>query len=757
MMTTNVRNMRSIVTASSAVLVALLAVVVMLSAVSGVSADKSTTTTYETTKYVDEYNSGYYGDEYKSGYYPKYKWWAPWTWKYSSNKYNDNKYDSGGYDGYYDGYPDGLYDGYGSYDGYGGYYDGYDGYPCGSYYPKAYSWKPWTWKYYKYAKYNYYTGDCFKSKCFCTGADCCPTRNEPTIRSACQVLELYKFLASKGQTPLGKACSDVTGYAEVSCATGSCMDAENEANKATFRKNVAISTNVVISAGSFQNDECLKLMYPKPPANSKKGDCNFFAWFSGQTTTLNFVESVYTFDPSNSISKLITALGDAAGVFLDANKSEVGKIQLFDLYDSGIEFSTSNFNDLISAAPLGRSKASGKSYKQNRVPSIPDRALYNTSRFITAAEAEAALVDGGWIPAEGPPFSDTFVPGTVGYQGGTFASFASELTKKAPFLNKLSRSTMNALQTLDTYEITGCPFAKGVQNAQVGDAYRVSGNGTDGPSGLMGCQEPTLCLNCDSTNPAHNDCVTELSGGFISNAVAPCDPSKCYTERWFGNIRGIDPTVTNTPPPDSDIGFPSSGCSAEYLRNATAWLMNPDKALRELNEKDAVTAVEVRTALIFLVDYKLATNGFSASYSVNRGPVGAGGPDGKACSRECWENQFFTSDVTYEGTQEYFPVAPFGSQNNPNSWNPTSGPSTCCLPESTANLTTCMETGTNCVCCDPSLSLPIQTGPGDEILIANTPENAKLMSEIVLCGPANNPQGVVPIPINGQSNSLCGE
>jgi len=50
MMTTNVRNMRSIVTASSAALVALLAVVVMLSAVSGVSADDSTTTTkYETT------------------------------------------------------------------------------------------------------------------------------------------------------------------------------------------------------------------------------------------------------------------------------------------------------------------------------------------------------------------------------------------------------------------------------------------------------------------------------------------------------------------------------------------------------------------------------------------------------------------------------------------------------------------------------------------------------------------------------------
>ena len=50
-MTTNVRNMRSIVTAaSSAVLVALLAIIVMLSAVSGVSADDSTTTTkYETT------------------------------------------------------------------------------------------------------------------------------------------------------------------------------------------------------------------------------------------------------------------------------------------------------------------------------------------------------------------------------------------------------------------------------------------------------------------------------------------------------------------------------------------------------------------------------------------------------------------------------------------------------------------------------------------------------------------------------------
>ena len=90
-------------------------------------------------------------------------------------------------------------------------------------------------------------------------------------------------------------------------------------------------------------------------------------------------------------------------------------------------------------------------------------------------------------------------------------------------------------------------------------------------------------------------------------------------------------------------------------------------------------------------------------------------------------------------------------------WNPTSGNATCCLPESTADPKTCMDTGTNCVCCDPSLSLPIQTGAGDEILIANTPENAKLMSEIVLCGPANNPQGVAPIPIKGQRNSLCGE
>ncbi|XRB10449.1 hypothetical protein RI054_01g02620 [Pseudoscourfieldia marina] len=162
MMTTNVRNMRSIVTASSAVLVALLAVVVMLSAVSGVSADKSTTTTYETTKYVDEYNSGYYGEEYKSGYYPKYKWWAPWTWKYSSNKYNDNKYDSGydsGYSKYGSGYSkyDSKY-GVGPY--YGKQYEQDEHYPCDTFYPKPKWYSPFTWKYRKYAKFDYYSGPC---------------------------------------------------------------------------------------------------------------------------------------------------------------------------------------------------------------------------------------------------------------------------------------------------------------------------------------------------------------------------------------------------------------------------------------------------------------------------------------------------------------------------------------------------------------------------------------------------------------------
>ena len=178
MMTTNVRNMRSIVTASSAVLVALLAVVVMLSAVSGVSADKSTTTTYETTKYVDEYNSGYYGEEYKSGYYPKYKWWAPWTWKYSSNKYNDNKYDSG-YDSGYSKYGSGYskygsgyskYDsgyGYSKYDSkygvgpyYGKQYEQDEHYPCDTFYPKPKWYSPFTWKYRKYAKFDYYSGPC---------------------------------------------------------------------------------------------------------------------------------------------------------------------------------------------------------------------------------------------------------------------------------------------------------------------------------------------------------------------------------------------------------------------------------------------------------------------------------------------------------------------------------------------------------------------------------------------------------------------
>ncbi|XRB21065.1 receptor L-domain domain-containing protein [Pseudoscourfieldia marina] len=136
----------------------------MLSAVSGVSADKSTTTTYETTKYVDEYNSGYYGDEYKSGYYPKYKWWAPWTWKYNSNKYNDNKYDSGydsGYSKYDSGYGYSKYDskyGVGPY--YGKQYEQDEYYPCDTFYPKPKWYSPFTWKYRKYAKFDYYSGPC---------------------------------------------------------------------------------------------------------------------------------------------------------------------------------------------------------------------------------------------------------------------------------------------------------------------------------------------------------------------------------------------------------------------------------------------------------------------------------------------------------------------------------------------------------------------------------------------------------------------
>ena len=276
----------------------------------------------------------------------------------------------------------------------------------------------------------------------------------------------------------------------------------------------------------------------------------------------------------------------------------------------------------------------------------------------------------------------------------------------------------------------------------------------------MGCQEPVLCLNCDITNPARNDCLTQNTGfgsPTLTNAVAPCDPSKCYTERWFGNIRGINASVSATPPPaGSDIGFPTIGCSDEYVDAVFAWLRDPEMALKALNEKDAVTAVEVRVAIIFLVDYQMASNGFAASYPVDRGFNGTSITS--VCSRECWENQFFTSDVFYEGMQEYFPVPPFGSNNTPMSWNP-SGDATCCLPEGDGRIDedSCKDTGTNCVCCDPSLSLPIQTGAGDEILIANTPENAKLVTELVICGPASNPQGVAPIPIKGQSNSLCGE
>ena len=161
MMTTNVRNMRSIVTASSAVLVALLAVVVMLSAVSGVSADKSVPT--PTPTHDDDYDYdkpfyGYYGG-YKSGYYPKYKWWAPWTWKYSSNKY-DSGYGSG-YSKYDSGYGYSKYDskyGVGPY--YGKQYEQDEHYPCDTFYPRPKWYSPFTWKYRKYAKFDYYTGPC---------------------------------------------------------------------------------------------------------------------------------------------------------------------------------------------------------------------------------------------------------------------------------------------------------------------------------------------------------------------------------------------------------------------------------------------------------------------------------------------------------------------------------------------------------------------------------------------------------------------
>ncbi|GHP06947.1 hypothetical protein PPROV_000569100 [Pycnococcus provasolii] len=116
-------------------------------------------------------------------YYPKYKWWAPWTWKYSSNKYNDNKYDSG-YDSGYNKYGSGYskYDsGYSKYDsGYSKYDSGYskydskygvgpyygkqyeqdEHYPCDTFYPKPKWYSPFTWKYRKYAKFDYYSGPC---------------------------------------------------------------------------------------------------------------------------------------------------------------------------------------------------------------------------------------------------------------------------------------------------------------------------------------------------------------------------------------------------------------------------------------------------------------------------------------------------------------------------------------------------------------------------------------------------------------------
>merc|ERR1711897_106046 len=88
--------------------------------------------------------------------------------------------------------------------------------------------------------------------CFCTGSACCPTQSEPKIRTACQIKELYTFLAQQGQTPLGKACSDHTGYAAVSCEDPfKCTEEDDIQNRMIFEDYISVSASIVISANTY--------------------------------------------------------------------------------------------------------------------------------------------------------------------------------------------------------------------------------------------------------------------------------------------------------------------------------------------------------------------------------------------------------------------------------------------------------------------------------------------------------------------------
>ena len=290
--------------------------------------------------------------------------------------------------------------------------------------------------------------------CFCTGRACCPTSSEPKIKTACQVKELYKFLAQEGQLPLGKGCSDYTGYAAVSCKDKTCTDIEESQNQEAFQDSISVSASILVSANTYtEASGCASLLYVPTPS-WPDGPCNPIAWFSSSDLTYLFLLEVWIFDPNQDISALADKLASLAGLFLTFNSdTDTGKVVFFDLVsqaDSKIEYGSSNFNALISNVPLA--EASSLFSADSTISTFYDP--------ITNGELFASSLNGGWYDPFSQESQDANRPDLIGYRGGTFAPFAPQLAERAPFLNRLSSSTINALKILNTYEITGCPFGK---------------------------------------------------------------------------------------------------------------------------------------------------------------------------------------------------------------------------------------------------------------------------------------------------------
>ena len=309
-------------------------------------------------------------------------------------------------------------------------------------------------------------------------------------------------------------------------------------------------------------------------------------------------------------------------------------------------------------------------------------------------------------------------------------------------------------------------LGKGFPNPHPGDPFLISGIGDynymHDPSGQMSCSNPISCLLCDTVeaeddndsgnateNGSLKPCTTYAmdGAGIFSNPVAPCNATRCYSEKWFGNIKGMQGASN----PLSAIGFPTTGCSVEYVNEVKDWLMDPDGKVEKLNAEPSATAVQVRVALIFLIDDQIVGNGYGAGYPSQKTTNGD-----FPCSRECYENVFFENMHTYDGDQKFYPFPPHGSMQTPLSWDP-SGSQSCCLPLGDPDIDThkCLTTGKLCPCCDPSTSSPLGATIGAEALIANTPENAALATQIVLCGPGDV-EGLEPIIIKGSKhNGRC--